>query len=253
MLHFEKTFVPQGEALIYFLEPAAADIASPVEIVEQALGHDRAMALFDLGANQLRKLSYSTPNEFMFDRPVCATTTRLSKIRHQDKPTIGVELATHLYEFIREIRGRVDQYRSFFSQTSDYLARQAKTHPELHDYIDELQHLITLGQSQADRIYATSLPSVQEKIEKMKAQLREGAGDGFNCGNLDVRSTAGDQDDLCRRYNRFVIKLAQTAASRCGDSPAKAEIATYLWDQSRAVLRRPTRWEPRRTLYFFEP
>jgi hypothetical protein len=87
----------------------------------------------------------------------------------------------------------------------------------------------------------------------MKALLREGKGDGFNCGNLDVRDTAGSQDDLCRRYNRFVIKLAQTAALKCGDSREKAAIATYIWDQSRAVLRRPTRWESRRTLYFFEP
>ena len=35
--------------------------------------------------------------------------------------------------------------------------------------------------------------------------------------------------------------------------PEKAVIAKHIWDESRAVLRQPTRWEPRRTLYFFEP
>ena len=40
----------------------------------------------------------------MYDRPVCATTTRLTKIKQGDKATQGVNLATHLYEFIREIR-----------------------------------------------------------------------------------------------------------------------------------------------------
>ena len=30
VFHFEKTFIPNGEALIYFLEPAAADLYSPV-------------------------------------------------------------------------------------------------------------------------------------------------------------------------------------------------------------------------------
>jgi hypothetical protein len=49
------------------------------------------------------------------------------------------------------------------------------------------------------------------------------------------------------------MRLAQTAALKCGDSPEKAAIAKYIWDQSRAVLRQPTRWESRRTLYFFEP
>jgi hypothetical protein len=49
------------------------------------------------------------------------------------------------------------------------------------------------------------------------------------------------------------MRLAQTAALKCGDSPQKAVIAKHIWDQSRAVLREPTRWESRRTLYFFEP
>ena len=61
MVHFEKTFIPQGEALIYFLEPAAADLFSPCEIVEQFLGQEKAQALFDFEASRLRKLKYSTP------------------------------------------------------------------------------------------------------------------------------------------------------------------------------------------------
>ena len=96
IVHFEKTFVPNGVALFYFLEPAAADLCSPVEIVQQALGIEKSAALFDFDANQLRKLKYSTPNEFMYDRPVCATTTRLSKIKKVEKPTVGINLATHL-------------------------------------------------------------------------------------------------------------------------------------------------------------
>ena len=46
-----NTFIPQGDALIYFLEPAAADLYSPCEIVEQALGTEKAAALFDFDAN----------------------------------------------------------------------------------------------------------------------------------------------------------------------------------------------------------
>ena len=253
LFHFDKTFVPQGQALLYFLEPAAADLLSPVEVAAQALGRDRAAALFDFDANQLRKLKYSTPDEFMYDRPVCATTTRLSKIKQEEKPTIGVNLATHLYEFIQGIRGRVDEYAGFFSETKRYLAAQQSEHPELRAYARELELMIDQAQAQTAQIYATPLAEVQTKTEQMKLLLRQGKGDGFNCGNLDVRGPAGAQDDLCRRYNRFVIKLTQTAALNCGDSPAKAAIATYLWEQSRKLLRRPTRWEPRRTLYFFEP
>ena len=36
-------------------------------------------------------------------------------------------------------------------------------------------------------------------------------------------------------------------------SPQKAVIAKHIWDESRVMLRQPTRWESRRTLYFFEP
>jgi hypothetical protein len=45
----------------------------------------------------------------------------------------------------------------------------------------------------------------------------------------------------------------QTAAQKCGDSPQKAVIAGHIWEASRAILREPTRWESRRTLYFLEP
>lgn len=252
VFHFEKTFVPNGEALIYFLEPAAADLYSPCEIVTQALGQEKANALFDFDANKLRKLNYSTPDEFLFDRPVCATTTRLSKIKKDEKPTLGVELATHLFEFIREIRGRVDQYGAFFAGMKDYLGNEKKAHPELKDYIDGLEGMVAQAQAQSEEIYATPLSAVQKKIDTMKKLLQEGKGDGFDCGNLDVRGTAGSQDDICRRYNRLVMRFSQTAAMNCGDSPEKAVIAKYIWDQSRAVLRRPTRWESRRTLYFFE-
>ena len=251
--HFEKMFVPNGNALFYFLEPAAADLVSPCEVVEQVLGRDKAAALFDFDGVGLRKLKYSTPNEFMYDRPACATTTRLSKIKQADKKTVGLNLATHLYEFIREIRGRVDQYTAFFGQMKNYLEGEGKAHPEWQPYLAELQALVTEAQSKSGTVYATPLPAVQKKTDAMKRLLEEGKGDGFECGNLDVRGPAGAQDDLCRRYNRQVLRLVQTAALKCGDSPQQAAIAKHLWDESRKVLREPTRWESRRTLYFFEP
>ena len=253
ILHFEKTFVPNGDALFYFLEPAAADLYSPCEIVEQVLGKEKAAALFDFDGTAMRKLKYSTPDEFIYDRPVCATTTRLSQIKEADKPTVGLNLATHLYEFIREIRGRVDQYAAYFEQMKNYLDGEAKAHPEWEPYLADLQEMVAEAQSKTDRIYSTSLPAVEERIQAMKKLLQEGKGDGFTCGALDVRSPAGAQDDLCRRYNRVVMRLVQTAALNCGDSPEKAVFAKHLWNESRKVLRQPTRWESRRNLYFFEP
>jgi hypothetical protein len=253
IFHFEKGFVPKGDALVYFLEPAAADLYSPCEILEQALGAEKAAALLDLDANGLRKLPYSTPPDFMYDRPVCATTTHLSKILKSEKGTIGVNLATHLYEFVRDIRGRIDQYVAFFDGMQSYLDSQDKAHPELHSYIAELQGMVSEANSKSAEIYATPLSDVQAKSEGMKKLLLAGQGDGFDCGNLDLRPVAGDQDDLCRHYNQLVLRLSQTAALTCGDSPDKAVIATHVWDQSRQVLRQPVRWEARRTLYFFEP
>ncbi|HTI73148.1 MAG TPA: carbohydrate binding domain-containing protein [Candidatus Limnocylindria bacterium] len=253
VVHFEKSFAPNGDALIYFLEPAAADLYSPCEIVQEALGAEKAAALFDFDANGLRRLKYSTPPLFMYDRPVCATTTRLSKIKQEEKPTVGVNLATHLYEFIREIRGRVDQYSAYFTSMKGYLEQEESTHAELKPYLADLEKLVAEAQSKTKKVYDTPLPTVQAKIEAMKKQLEQGQGDGFDCGNLDVRSPAGEQDDLCRRYNRLVLRLVQTAALNCGDSTEKAVVARHIWEESRAVLHQPTRWEPRRTVYFFEP
>ena len=134
VLHFEKSFAPKGNALIYFLRPAAADLYSPCEILEQALGPEKAAALFDFDANKVRKLKYSTPDEFRYDRPVCATTTHLSHIKGAEKATVGVNLATHLYEFIRGIRGRVDQYGEFFAQTQAELDQAKIERPGMAAY-----------------------------------------------------------------------------------------------------------------------
>ena len=155
---------------------------------------------------------------------------------------------------IREIRGRLGQYISFFDGMQTYLDGEDKIHSDLHPYISELQSMISEAKSKSAEIYATPLSTVQEKTENMKKLLRLGQGDGFNCGNLDVRDTAGDQDDLCRHYNRLVLRLSQTAALKCGDSPGKALIAHHIWEQSRTVLRQPVRWEARTHLViFFEP
>jgi hypothetical protein len=164
-----------------------------------------------------------------------------------------LDLATHIYEFIREIRRRVDQYGAFFGQMQDYLASEKKAHPELKDYLEEMQAIVTEAQGKSRTIYATSLSSVQAKTDAIKKLLLEGKGDGFSFGSLDCRNTAGSQDDLCRHYNRLVTRLVQTAALKCADSPEKAIIAKHIWDESRAMLQQPTRWESRRTLYFFEP
>ena len=143
ILHFEKSFVPNGHALIYSLQPAAAPIFSPCEIVEQVLGSKRAQALFAFDGNALRKLNYSTPAEFIYDRPVCATTTRLSQIKGPEKTTVGVNLATHLYEFIREIRSRVDRFTFFFHTGSGVSRGWVKADPASAPYYAELQGMVT--------------------------------------------------------------------------------------------------------------
>ena len=168
IVHFEKTFVPNGNALFYFLEPAAADLLSPVEIVQQVLGPEKSAALLDFDANRLRKLKYSTPDRFMYDRPVCATTTRLSKVKREEKPTVGIDLATHLYEFIREIRGRVDQYEAFFDQVSSYLSKETAAHPGLKDYAGQLEAMIAAAKASSKGIYATPLSDVQRKVDGIK-------------------------------------------------------------------------------------
>lgn len=253
VMHFEKSFIPQGDAIFYFLEPAAADLLSPCDVVEHALGHERAAVLFDWDGNALGQLKYSTPPLFMYDRPVCATTTRLSHIKQEEKPTVGVNLSTHLYEFIREIRGRVGQFGQFFANTEQYLTQVGTEHPDLLPYLAELKPLITEGREKAKKAETIPLSEVQAKTDAMKKLLQQGKGDGFDCGNLDVRNVAGEQDDLCRRLNRLVLHLSQTAALQAGGSPEKAAVALHLWVESRTVLRQPSRWEARRTLYFFEP
>ncbi len=109
----------------------------------------------------------------MCDRPVCATTTRLSKVKKEEKPTVGIDLATHLYEFIREIRGRVNQCRAFFSRVSSYLSNEKTAHPELKEYAAELEAMIADAKTRSKGIYATPLSEVQRKVDGIKKRLRK--------------------------------------------------------------------------------
>ena len=78
VLHFDKKFIPNGDAFIYFLEPAAADLNSPCEIVEEVLGREKAAALFDFDGVRMRKLKYSDSGRVHL---------RSARVRH-DRPPV---------------------------------------------------------------------------------------------------------------------------------------------------------------------
>src|SRR2546425_8269471 len=43
--------------------------------------------------------------------------------------------------FVKHIRGRIDDYVAFSQKTRQYLAEQKKAHPELADFIDDMDRL----------------------------------------------------------------------------------------------------------------
>ena len=116
--------------------------------------------------------------------------------------------------------------------------------------------MVTEAQSKPREIYAVPLSTVQAKTESIKKLSQEKAkamdwtSRGLMCkGTSPVRRTIY----ASKRLQPLVMQLIQTAALKCGDSPEKAVMAKHIWDQSRNILRQPSRWESRRTLYFFEP
>jgi len=151
----------------------------------------------------------------MYDRPVCATTTRLTKIKQEEKATVGVNLATHLYEFIRESEAAWT-IRRLFRPDARLSGNQKKAQPELTDYLDDLEKMVTDAQFRSNAIYAIPCRTCKRKPKTSRSSAGRN-NDGFNFG-LWIAGHRRFAGRPFRHYNRFVMRLVQTAAQKCGDS-----------------------------------
>lgn len=247
-VHFEKKFPPQGELLIYFLRrPSGGDdvVDSPLEVISQALGAERAAKLLDFEGIEMRPL-------LAHGDAVCAMTNKMQELFNtgrelRQKAHID-ERADDVAEFIKLIRDRVFEYAAFAARIDLLLDERGQvysteTRETLQGIVEDIR-LVAI-----EDLPDVSLEEVRQWTAGMKdlaRQVRPANKTQYEAFARKCRSVAGAQDDQTRELCLLTIQLMEQAAALGVHSADQIKLTETILSRSRQVLRRPTWWEPRR-------
>jgi hypothetical protein len=249
LIHFEKHFPPQGELLIYYLEPHPTrpdrSPGSPVGVMEQALGKEQAARLLDFDGTVEKTL-------LEHRQAVCAMTNTMQKWFDAGEETqrrAEIERwCDDVSAFIGMIRARVNEFGALARELKAMLAAEVKVNPDLGGAVAELEPTLTaIEQSSKNDLPPTSLETVRRWTDEMKglaAEVKPGNKKRYEKLGAQCRSVAGTQDDLARALSVLAIRLTEQAARQGVPSPQHARLAEEVIAKTRQVLRAPTWWEP---------
>ena len=151
--------------------------------------------------------------------------------------------------FVKHIRGRITRYVEFGQKMREYLAEQKKKHPELSDFIAEMD---TVTQ-EIDRKVALRAAKIQtpEVVAQMNEAFRKNVLDYDGSDALkrcrqytEALVVIGDnQDELSGECRLVVRTLRQRAGISLALDPRVAPIAAEIRARTQEALRNPANHE----------
>lgn len=252
MIHFEKSFPPKGELLVYYLEDhpkesLASPVGSPVGIMAKALGRQQAAKLLDFEGVDGRLL-------LKHGNAVCAMTNTVQKYfddgRTAEHRDVIRAYCGDVSDFIAAIRRRIEEFAAFSASMRQLLADRAKANPKLAEAAASLGEIL----DEMDQLLKTGMPRASlDEVRSWTVTMNDLAGQSGpqiakKYGTLaeQCRSVAGSQDDLARDLSIRTIRIFQEAARQGVPSPERVRLAEEVIAKARQVLRKPTWWEPQR-------
>ncbi len=247
MLHFEKQFPPMGEALIYYLDDdGKGDESSPIGIMEQALGSDRATAILDRkGVPPAQLLAHG--------HAVCAMLyiTLGVRVPYYDD-TFVVDSTLSYYDdivtFIDLIRQRIYVFLAYAEEMKTFLNEQEQAHPGFTESVKPLHEILLQMEGHGNQIPGESLDQVREWTKQLK-KIRETTpldSKTFKHFDQNCRRVAGRQDGLAMRLSWDATRIMEQSAEFAVKSPEHCKLAEQIIAKTRKVLRNGTWWEPTR-------
>lgn len=151
--------------------------------------------------------------------------------------------------FVKHIRGRITRYVDFGHQMRAYLVAQKKTHPELAEFIAEMDRLT----QEIDNKVAVRAAKIQTPahVAKMNEEFRknvlgyDGPDAVQRCRDYtQALVVIGDNQDELSGECRWVVKtLRQRAGMLLALDPRVAPIAAEIRTRTQEVLRNPASHE----------
>jgi hypothetical protein len=151
--------------------------------------------------------------------------------------------------FVKHIRGRITRYVEFGHATRDYLAEQKKAHPELSEFIAEMQRLNDeIDKRVANRVEKIKTP---EHVAKMNEEFRKNvlnddtpeALKGCKEYAIALVEIGDNQDELSGECRYAIKALRQRAGILMALDPRVAPIAAEIRNRTQEVLRNPANHE----------
>jgi hypothetical protein len=151
--------------------------------------------------------------------------------------------------FVKHIRGRITRYVEFGKKMRQYLAGQKKAHPELAEFIAEMDRLT---REIDDRVTARAEKiKTPAHVARMNEDFRNQVLDDTSPDALkrcqaytEALVEIGDNQDELSGECRWVVKaLRQRAGIRVARDPRVAPIASEIRARTQEALRNPANHE----------
>jgi len=156
---------------------------------------------------------------------------------------------TDVLIFVKHIRARIEQYVDFGHEMLGYLEEQKKLHPEITDFLAEMETLTRAIDDQyaARREQIRTPQYVTDLTEKFRRELLDYEGpDAFGrCKEITaaIVVVGGNQDELVGESRMAVKVLRQRAGLAMALDPRTAEIAKEIRDRTQKILRNALSYE----------
>jgi len=189
----------------------------------------------------------------MKGRATCATRDTLNPIyaagRQRHEKAAIEEALDEVLVFVTHIRSRIDAYVDFGHETLTYLDQQRKSHPELSEFLTEMETLTRAIDERFDaRKDEIQTPRyVADLTQKFRTTLLDYEGpdalDKCKAITSAIVVVGGNQDELVGECRMAVKVLRQRAGLAMALDPRTAEIATEIRRRTQQVLRNPASYE----------
>jgi hypothetical protein len=189
----------------------------------------------------------------MKGRATCGTRDALKPIykagvQRQRRAEIE-KILDEVVVFVTHIRSRIDQYVAFGRQTAAWLAGQKAAHPELADFLGEMEGLARAIEADFDK-RKENIRTPQYVVDLTNEFRRdvldyEGPDALTRCNKITnaIVVVGGNQDELVGECRRDVRVLRQRAALAAAANPQAVAIAKEIRRRTQEVLRNAASYE----------
>jgi hypothetical protein len=228
------------------VEETPADAYTVVDVLRNCLGVGPCEYI----------LAVESQKEDYKGRATCSSAGALEKIyraRLQQQKKEEIESALNdALTFVTHIRSRITMYIEFGRDMRAYLAEQKIAHPELKDFIDEIDAIaVELESKLTARKDKIKTP---EHVAAMNSEFRKTLlnADGRDTllklkkYNNELTDIGGNQDELVGECRWTVKSMRQRAGLLMATDPKCVELATEVRARTQKVLLNPASYESAR-------